>query len=125
MTQLTNIRGVVQGRTIELNGDVCLPDGESVLVTITTVNPITSSQQSHEKLEAAAGALEGLDDEIDAFNRWYREARRIDPRNLRTRESEQSASLQEPGEGLRRSAGAWAADTKEIDEFLEWNRRHR
>ena len=30
-----------------------------------------------------------------------------------------------PGEGLRRSAGAWADDAKEVDEFLEWNRQQR
>jgi hypothetical protein len=30
-----------------------------------------------------------------------------------------------PGEGLRRSAGAWAADAEELDEFLKWNRQRR
>jgi hypothetical protein len=30
-----------------------------------------------------------------------------------------------PGEGLTRSAGAWAADSDELDEYLEWNRRQR
>jgi hypothetical protein len=31
----------------------------------------------------------------------------------------------QPGEGLRRSAGAWADDAEELDEFLEWNRQQR
>lgn len=30
-----------------------------------------------------------------------------------------------PGEGIRRSAGAWADDADELDKFLEWNRRER
>lgn len=30
-----------------------------------------------------------------------------------------------PGEGIRRSAGAWAADAEELDEYLEWNRQQR
>jgi hypothetical protein len=27
--------------------------------------------------------------------------------------------------GLRRAFGAWAEDAKELDEYLEWNRRQR
>jgi hypothetical protein len=30
-----------------------------------------------------------------------------------------------PGEGIRRSAGAWANDAEELDKYLEWNRRQR
>jgi hypothetical protein len=30
-----------------------------------------------------------------------------------------------PGEGLRRSFGAWAEDADELDAYLEWNRRQR
>jgi hypothetical protein len=30
-----------------------------------------------------------------------------------------------PGEGIRRSAGAWADDAEGLDRFLEWNRRER
>lgn len=30
-----------------------------------------------------------------------------------------------PGEGLRRSAGAWADAGEDLDEFLEWNRQQR
>jgi hypothetical protein len=29
------------------------------------------------------------------------------------------------GEGLRRSAGAWAEDAAELDAYLEWNRQQR
>lgn len=30
-----------------------------------------------------------------------------------------------PGEGIRRSAGAWADDAEELDEFMEWTRQQR
>jgi hypothetical protein len=30
-----------------------------------------------------------------------------------------------PGEGIRRSAGAWADDATGLDGFLEWNRQRR
>lgn len=30
-----------------------------------------------------------------------------------------------PGEGIRRSAGAWADDAEGLDQFLEWNRQQR
>lgn len=30
-----------------------------------------------------------------------------------------------PGEGLRRSAGAWSDDPEALEEFLEWNRQQR
>lgn len=83
MTQLTNIRGVIRGRTIELEQDVSVPDGEVVIVAIMPVQPATPNVPSQERLEAAAGALAGLDDEIDEFNRWYRDARWSDPANWR------------------------------------------
>ena len=30
-----------------------------------------------------------------------------------------------PGEGLRRSAGAWAEDAEDLDAFLDWTRQQR
>ena len=29
------------------------------------------------------------------------------------------------GEGLRRSAGSWSDDVKELDDYLDWNRLQR
>jgi hypothetical protein len=31
----------------------------------------------------------------------------------------------QPGAGLRHAFGAWAEDAKELDDYLEWNRRQR
>ena len=30
-----------------------------------------------------------------------------------------------PGEGIRRSAGAWAEDAADLDRYLEWTRQQR
>jgi hypothetical protein len=30
-----------------------------------------------------------------------------------------------PGEGLRRSAGAWQESAEDLDNYLEWNRQQR
>jgi hypothetical protein len=30
-----------------------------------------------------------------------------------------------PGDGIRRSAGAWADDPAGVDQFLDWNRQER
>jgi len=67
-------KGVVHGKTINLDQEPGLPDGQQVTVT---VQPVTS----REKLP--------------------------------------------PGEGIRRSAGAWADDAEELDKYLEWNRQQR
>jgi hypothetical protein len=67
------LRGVVHGKTIELEGEPGLPDGQAVAVI---VQPLKEKPLP-------------------------------------------------PGEGIRRSAGAWADDAEELDKFLEWNRQQR
>jgi len=74
-TESHAVRGVVHGKTIELNEGTGLPDGQPVTVT---VQPIANG------------------------------GRQLPP-----------------GEGIRRSAGAWADDSEELDEFLRWNRQQR
>ncbi len=68
------VHGVVRGKTIELEREPGLPDGQQVKVTMEPADK--------------EGALP-------------------------------------PGEGLRRSAGAWADDAEGLDRYLEWNRRQR
>jgi hypothetical protein len=67
-------QGVIHGKTINLDQEPGLPDGQQVTVT---VKPVTGQ----EKLP--------------------------------------------PGEGIRRSAGAWADDAEELDKYLKWNRQQR
>jgi hypothetical protein len=71
------LRGVVHGRMIELENELGLPDGQSVMVVV---------QPSNAEVDRSAVSQES---------------------------------------GLRRAFGAWAEDAKELDEYLEWNRRQR
>jgi hypothetical protein len=70
----TIFKGIVRGKTIELEREPGLPDGQQVTVTI---------------------------------------------------ETPQAQQPFPPGEGIRRSAGAWADDPEGLDEFLTWNRQQR
>jgi hypothetical protein len=36
-----------------------------------------------------------------------------------------AAPASAPGDGIRESAGGWADDAAELDEYLEWNRQQR
>jgi hypothetical protein len=70
--------GVVHGKTIELDDETGLPDGQQVKIII---QPVSGTEGSINRLP--------------------------------------------PGEGIRRSAGAWADDAEELDKYLEWNRQQR
>jgi hypothetical protein len=74
-TGSTILKGVVHGKTIELDEDVGLPEGQAVSVIL---QPLTQQDQ------------------------------RLPP-----------------GEGIRRSAGAWADDPEGLDEYLTWLRQER
>jgi hypothetical protein len=74
MTHLTNIRGVVRGRTIQLEEDLTVPDGETVTVTIAYEAPLASGSLSKTSLIQAAGSW--TDDEgLDEFLEWNRQQR--------------------------------------------------
>ena len=68
-------RGILHGKTIELEQEPGLPEGQPVSVTD---QPVSSE-----------------------------------------------ASRLQPGEGIRRSAGGWAEDAKELDEYLKLVRQQR
>jgi hypothetical protein len=70
----TILKGVVHGRTIELESEPGLPEGQHVTVSVQPTDDAASFQ---------------------------------------------------PGDGIRRSAGAWGDDIDGLDEFLEWNRNQR
>ena len=74
MSDASVLRGVVHGKTIELEQAPGLPDGQQVTVT---VQPVANKEPLA------------------------------------------------PGDGIRRSAGAWGDDPAGLDEYLEWNRRQR
>jgi hypothetical protein len=76
MTQLTNLRGVVRGRTIQLEEDLSVPDGETVTVTIAYEKSSTARIQSKDSLMAAAGSWADDDEGLDDFLEWNRQQRK-------------------------------------------------
>jgi hypothetical protein len=66
------MRGVVHGKTIELEEEPGLPDGQPVTVT---VQPVSQQEQlaSGEGIRESAGAWADAGDEVDA---WLEEMRR-------------------------------------------------
>lgn len=73
------LRGVVRGRTIELEEETGLPDGESVEVIVRLREAVRSPQVDPDRLERfkrLAGAWAGDDEEgLDEHLRWCREQR--------------------------------------------------
>lgn len=98
MTQSsTPLRGIVRGRTIELETEPGLRDGQEVAVTVEAV----------EGPSAASNTVSST----DAQRRWS--------------DAQAEVESLSPGEGLRRSFGAWAEDAEELDAYLASNRRRR
>jgi len=93
----TPMKGVVHGRTIELEHEPGFPDGQRVTVTVEPVESLSPTENTPMQ--------------TDAQERWSQALAEV-------------ANL-EPGEGLRRSFGAWAEDAEELDAYLETNRRRR
>jgi hypothetical protein len=93
----TPIRGIVHGKTIELEIEPGLPDGQHVAVTMKAVGESTGTAPTVPETEG----------------------------QRRIREAKEEVAKLAPGEGLRRSFGAWAEDAEELDEYLAWNRENR
>ncbi len=93
----TPIRGIVHGKTIELETEPGLPDGQQVAVTMEMVGESTVTTN--------------LLPETDAHRRW--------------REAKAEVAKLTREECFERSFGGWAEDAEELDEYLEWNRQQR
>jgi hypothetical protein len=77
MSQPTVIKGVIHGRTIELDTEPGLPDGQSVSVTVQPLKD-TKSQEAFEALKRAAGAWENDDPEgLERYLEWNRQQRKV------------------------------------------------
>ena len=71
----TVIRGVIHGKTIELDEAPGLPDGESVSVT---VQPLLATQLPPvEGIRQSAGAWAENAEDLDKFIEWNREQRKM------------------------------------------------
>ena len=70
------IRGLIRGRTVMLEGDPGLPDGQPVIVIPETRPP--SDEEGRLRLLRAAGAWAGDDEEgLDQYLEWNRRQRKV------------------------------------------------
>src|SRR5436305_8475081 len=75
------IRGLVQGRTVILDQDPGLPDGQPVIV-IPEMRP-SSDEDRRMRLLRAAGAWAGDDEEgLDQYLEWNRQQRKVSRREI-------------------------------------------
>lgn len=74
---MTLLKGVVHGRTIELETEPGLPDGQVVSVTVQSVTP-KDSQAAFEALKRAAGGWANDDPEgLEKYLEWNRQQRKV------------------------------------------------
>lgn len=76
MTSQPTFKGVIHGKTIELENDLGLPDGQQVSVTIEPVSP-RGLDATREGLRRAFGAWADDADDLDRYLEWNRQQRKI------------------------------------------------
>ncbi len=71
---MSELRGVVHGKTIVLENEPGLPDGQPVAVTVHRLLP------PGEGIQQSAGAWSDAADELDPWLKQMQESRKLDPR---------------------------------------------
>ena len=78
-----SLHGRVHGKTIELDEDLGVPDGQEVRVTVEPSPPTGPGQlPPGEGLRRAFGAWAGDAEELDKFLEWNRERRKVGRRRI-------------------------------------------
>jgi uncharacterized protein (DUF433 family) len=127
------LKGVIHGRTIELQSEPGLPDGQEVSVEI---RPVDEAPLWLERLvvdpsvrpgklvvkgtRLLAEDLAGLVEEGRTDAELAEQYQELTPEDMAA--IRQYAAVPS---GLRRAFGGWAEDANELDEYLDWTRRQR
>lgn len=69
------IRGSIQGRTVVLEDDPGLPDGQAVTVRLTPTPP--KDEDARERLRRSAGGWAEDAEDLDRYLEWNRQQRKI------------------------------------------------
>jgi uncharacterized protein (DUF433 family) len=139
---MATIHGVIHGKTIELDSEPGLDDGQEVSVEIRPImREATQTDQPArpwwlEQLDVDPTVRRGkfvvkgttlladaLVDQLDA-GKTDSELLQAHPELTPTAVAALREYAKLPIE-MRRSFGAWAEDSEELDEYLEWTRQHR
>jgi uncharacterized protein (DUF433 family) len=139
---MATIHGVIHGKTIELDREPGLDDGQEVSVEIRPImRKATKTDQPAppwwlEQLDVDPTVRRGkfvvkgttlladaLVDQLD-IGKTDSELLRAHPELTPTAVAALREYAKLPIE-MRRSFGAWAEDSEELDEYLDWTRQHR
>lgn len=141
----TALKGVVHGSVIELDRDLGLPDGQPVSVTLefATILPpgpipddLPRSERWLDRLVFDSSVLPGVrivkgtnlaaDSLLTEIEQGASDGalRQAYPQ-LTAQDVEALREYARVPDGIRRTAGAWAEDADELDEYLAWARQQR
>jgi len=130
---MATMQGVIHGKTIELEREPGLPEGQRVAVDVC---PLDEPPAWLERFVVDPTVLAGkfvikgtrllVDDlvQIVEEGRSDDELRQVHP-ELTPIDIEAVRHYARVPEGLRRSFGGWAEDAEELDKYLDWTRQQR
>jgi uncharacterized protein (DUF433 family) len=127
------LKGVIRGKTIELEQEPGLPEGQRVAVEIRPVEEtapwvdrlVQDPSVGPGKLLIKGTRLPAEDlARLVEEGRGDEDLRRLHP-ELTPEDLEAVRQYARVPEGLRRALGAWAEDGEALDQYLDWNRRQR
>jgi uncharacterized protein (DUF433 family) len=139
---MTTIQGVIHGKTIELEKEPGIPDGQAVSVDIRPIMGKTPSEEIPsppwwlERLVVDSTVRPGkfvikgtrllVDDLVQDVEKGRSddELRQLHP-ELAIADLEAVRLYARVPEGLRESFGAWHEDAEELDKYLKWTRKQR
>lgn len=130
---MATIHGVIHGKTIELEHEPGLPDGQRIAVELRPLDePPAWLERFVVEPTVTPGkfVIKGTRLLVDDLVQLVNEGRSDD--DLRQTHPELSAAdvdavrnYARVPEGTRRSFGGWAEDAEELDEYLDWTRQQR
>ena len=126
------VRGVIHGKTSELDQEPELADGQRVSVQVEPDEPPKWLERFTVDPSIALGKLlvKGtrlrVEDLVELVEqgRSDEELRRLHP-ELTEEDVDAIRRYAKVPEGLRKSFGGWAEDAEELDRYLEWTRQNR
>ncbi len=78
----TEIKGVVHGKTIELDRESGLPDGQAVTVIVRPIEAPAGRLAPGEGIRRSAGGWAEDADELDRYLEWNRQRRKLAGREI-------------------------------------------
>jgi len=130
---MSALQGVIHGKTIELEQEPGLPEGQRVTVEVRPLDEppawlerfvVDPSVQPGKFVIKGTGLL--VDNLVQGVEegRGDEDLRQSYP-ELTAKDLEAVRQYAQVPEALRRSFGGWAEDVKELDEYLVWTRQQR